>query len=439
MFRRSDFPDDFIFGVATSAYQIEGSRFGGAGSSHWDTFANTPGNVVDGSDGSVACDHYHRWEEDLNLIRDGNFDAYRFSTSWARVMPDGRNINAEGMDFYDRLVDGMVARGLKPVLTLHHWDLPSPLASLGGWTNRDIAGWFSDYARAVIGRIGDRVAMTATLNEPWCIAWLSHFMGAHAPGLRDIRATGRAMHHVLLTHGTAIQAMRADGHDNLGMVLNFETAAPATDSAADRKGAEAQDAIYNRWFLEAAMGQGYPAEALAGLEPHLPEGWQQDMDLIATPVDWLGVNHYTRAHYHHICGPWPHTEMVPGPLPKTQIGWEMRPDGLYEFIMRAAKAIEGKGMKLYVTESGMAWYDRVVDGAVADDVRQGYIRDHVGAVQRAMAEGVDVKGFFQWSLLDNYEWALGYGPRFGIVHVDYATQTRTPKGSYLMFRDALSR
>ncbi|MDO5603955.1 MAG: GH1 family beta-glucosidase [Paracoccus sp. (in: a-proteobacteria)] len=439
MLRRKDFPQGFVFGVATSAYQIEGSCFGGAGASHWDTFANTPGNIADGSDGAVACDHYHRWQQDLDLIRDGNFDAYRFSVSWARLMPDGPQINAQGLDFYDRLVDGMVARGIRPVLTLHHWDLPVWLADQGGWRNRDIAAHFADLARAVTGRIGDRVAMTATLNEPWCIAWLSHFIGAHAPGLRDIRAAARAMHHVLLAHGTAMAALRAEGRGNLGLVLNFETARPASDSPADHAAAATQDAIYNRWFLDAVTGAGYPALAMAGLGPHLPAGWQQDMAVIAAPLDWLGINHYTRATYRAVPGHWPGTEIIPGPLPdKTQIGWEIRPEGLHEFIMRAHQATGGQ-VPLYVTESGMAWDDRLSDGRVDDIKRQNYIRDHLAAARRAIADGADLRGFFQWSLLDNYEWSLGYGPRFGIVHVDYATQTRTPKGSYLMLREALSR
>ncbi|MFV0408577.1 MAG: GH1 family beta-glucosidase [Paracoccus sp. (in: a-proteobacteria)] len=437
MFERSDFPEDFIFGVATAAYQIEGSDFGGAGPSHWDTFAQTPGNVVNAERGGVACDHYHRWPEDLDLIRDGNFDAYRFSTSWARIMPDGVTVNPEGLDFYDRLVDGMVERGIRPVMTLYHWDLPAALAMQGGWTDRDIAARFADYSRAVMARLGDRVQMTATINEPWCVSYLSHFLGIHAPGLRDIRAAAHAMHHILLAHGTAVQALRADGHDNLGIVLNFETSHPATRSADDMAAAARQDAIYNRWFLEAVTGAGYPAAALEGFGPHMPAGWEADMATISTPLDWIGMNHYTRGIYRASDGAWPAMEQVPGPLPKTQIGWEIRPEGLYEFLMRISR--QAPDLPVYVTENGMAWDDRVIGGEVADTVRQQYIRDHLDAALRAMRDGVDLRGFFQWSLLDNYEWSLGYGPRFGIVHVDYDSQVRTPKGSYLMFKDALSR
>ncbi|MDO5641003.1 MAG: GH1 family beta-glucosidase [Paracoccus sp. (in: a-proteobacteria)] len=434
---RQDFPKDFLFGVSTAAYQIEGSSFGGAGPSHWDTFAATPGNVTNAQSGAIACDHYHLWESDLDLIRDGGFDAYRFSTSWARVMPDGVTLNPQGLDFYDRLVDGMAARGIAPSLTLYHWDLPAALAMQGGWTNRDIAARFADYARAVMARIGDRVAMTATLNEPWCVAWLSHFLGIHAPGLRDIRAAAHAMHHTLLAHGAAMAALRADGHDNLGIVLNFETAHPASRSADDMAAAARQDAIYNRWFLEAVTGAGYPELALEGLAAHMPPGWDRDMAAIAAPLDWIGVNHYTRAIHRAVPGPWPATQTVPGPLPKTQLGWEIRPDGLYEFLMRVHQ--QAPGLPVYVTENGMAWDDRVLDEQIHDDQRQAYIREHLHAALRAIADGVDLRGFFQWSLLDNYEWSHGYGPRFGIVHVDYETRTRRPKGSYLMLQKALRR
>ena len=238
---RFDFPPGFVFGAATAAYQIEGSSFGGCGPCHWDSFAATPGNVVRGEGGGVACDHYHHWPQDLDLIRKANMDAYRFSTSWARVMPDGVTVNPEGLDFYDRLVDGMLERGLKPFHTLYHWELPSALADKGGWANRDTAWRFADYAEVISAKIGDRVTATATINEPWCVAWLSHFLGIHAPGLRDIRAAARAMHHILLAHGLAVERLRAMGQKNLGIVLNFEHVEPASDSPADLAAAARQD------------------------------------------------------------------------------------------------------------------------------------------------------------------------------------------------------
>ncbi|MFN3606301.1 MAG: family 1 glycosylhydrolase, partial [Cypionkella sp.] len=294
---RYDFPENFLFGAATAAYQIEGTAKGGCGPSHWDTFAATPGNVAGAEDGAMACDHYTRWPQDLDLMAAAQMDAYRFSTSWARVMPDGKTLNPEGVDFYDRLVDGMLARGLRPFQTLYHWDLPSALADKGGWANRDTAHRFADYAGAITQVLGDRVASIATINEPWCVAWLSHFLGAHAPGLRDIRAAARAMHHILLAHGLGVQNLRSMGQQNLGIVLNFEHASPASDSAADHAAADRADAIFNRWFIQAIAKASYPQAALDGLGPHMPQGWQEDMATIAAPIDFLGVNYYTRHIY----------------------------------------------------------------------------------------------------------------------------------------------
>lgn len=436
---RADFPPGFLFGAATSAYQIEGHAKGGAGRTHWDDFAATPGNVVRAENGARACDHLTRWPEDLDLVAAANLDVYRFSCSWARVMPQGRGApNPEGLDFYDRLVDGMLARGIKPAATLYHWELPSPLADLGGWRNRDIAGWFADYAEVLMRRIGDRVWSAAPINEPWCVAWLSHFMGLHAPGLRDIRATARAMHHVGLAHGRAIAAMRALGMGNLSAVCNFEYAAPADDSPEAAAAAHLYDGIYNRWFLGAMFKGQYPAEVLAGLEPHMPAGWQDDMATIAAPVDWLGLNYYTRKLIAPDPGPWPSLREVDGPLPKTQMGWEIYPEGLEFFLTRAARDYTG-ALPLYVTENGMANPDILSGNRVEDEGRVTYLARHLAAVQRAIAAGAPVQGYFIWSLLDNYEWSLGYDKRFGLVHVDFETLQRTPKASYHALARALAR
>ncbi len=437
---RADFPEGFVFGAATAAYQIEGHRFGGAGPTHWDSFAATPGNVVRAETGATACDHYHRFEADLDLMQAAGFDAYRFSTSWARVLPEGRGpVNHEGLDFYDRLVDAMLERGLRPFQTLYHWDLPSALADKGGWANRDTALAFADYAEVISGRIGDRVESTATINEPWCVAWLSHFLGHHAPGLRDIRAAARAMHHILLAHGAAVERLRDIVRDNLGIVLNFEHAAPADDSAASAAAADLQDGIYNRWFIEAIARGSYPDRVLDGLAPHMPEAWQDDMALISQPIDWLGVNYYTRSLLRaDDSQPWPGIAPVPGPLPKSQMGWEIYPDGLREILARMARDYVGD-LPIYVTENGMAWDDRVADGAVSDPERLAFIRAHMAATRDAIAAGANVKGFFYWSLLDNYEWAFGYEKRFGLIHVDFETLKRTPKTSYEALRAALSR
>ncbi len=437
-FSRSDFPADFLFGTATSAYQIEGHAFGGAGETHWDSFAATPGNVAKAENGARACDHYHRWEEDLDLVAGGNFDVYRFSTSWARVMPDGMNINPEGIDFYDRLVDGLLERGLKPAATLYHWELPSALADLGGWRNRDVARWFGDFTAAIMGRIGDRVWSAAPINEPWCVSWLSHFLGAHAPGLRDIRATARAMHHVMLAHGTATQVMRELGMTNLGAVCNLEYAQPADQSAEAGRVARTYDAIYNRFFLSGIFKGEYPEEVIEGLGDHLPEGWQDDMALISQPVDWCGLNYYTRKLIAPAPGPWPGLAEVDGPLPKTEMGWEIFPDGLYHFLTMVARDFTGD-TPLHVTENGMAAPDRLENGAVQDDDRIAYVDAHVAALRRALAEGVPVKGYYVWSLMDNFEWALGYDKRFGLVHVDFDSLERRPKASFHALSAALAR
>ena len=439
MLSRFDFPEGFTFGAATAAYQIEGTRFGGCGPCHWDSFAATPGNVVRNEDGAVACDHYNRWPEDLDLLRAANLDGYRFSTSWARVMPDGRTVNPEGLDFYDRLVDGMLERGLKPFQTLYHWEMPSALADLGGWTNRDVAHWFADFAECITARLGDRVAAIATINEPWCVAWLSHFMGIHAPGHRDIRAAARAMHHVLLAHGRAVERLRGMGQKNLGIVLNFDYAQPASDAPQDIAAANTWDAIFNRWYIEGITKQTYPAEVLSGLGAHMPHNGQDDMMIIGQPLDWLGVNYYTR---HTVAAnpgaAWPATRDMPPSLPTTQMGWEIYPQGLENFLTRMARDYVGQ-TPIYVTENGMANADQVEDGRVTDQIREDYLFAHLAATRRAIDAGANVKGFFYWSLLDNYEWAEGYEKRFGLVHVDFETLQRTPKSSYHALARALAR
>jgi beta-glucosidase len=437
---RRDFPKDFVFGTATSAYQIEGHASGGAGPTHWDSFAATPGNVVRGETGDLACDHLNRWPQDLDLVRDAGFDSYRFSTSWARLMPDGTGApNPDGIAFYDRLIDGMLERGLKPAATLYHWELPQPLADKGGWRNADMPLWFGDFADLVAQNYGDRLWSTAPINEPWCVAWLSHFMGGHAPGMRDIRAAARAIHHVLKSHGTAIQAMRARGMQNLGAVCNFEFAMPTDDSPAAHAATARYDAIYNQVFLSGLFHGRYPDLILQGLEPHLPEGWQDDFDTIQAPLDWLGLNYYTCKRIKAAPDqPWPRLGECPGPLPKTQMGWEIYPDGLRHFLVQTARDYTGT-LPLYVTENGMANPDVVTAGQVDDPARIAYLNSHLDAVRTAIAEGAPVAGYYVWSLMDNYEWSFGYEKRFGLVHVDFDTLTRTPKSSWHALRAMLAK
>ncbi len=434
-FSRSDFPQGFLFSAATSSYQIEGHGFGGAGKTHWDTFAATPGNVVRAEHGQLACDHYNRFEEDLDLARDMGLDAYRFSTSWARVMPEGRGaVNAEGLDFYDRLVDAMLERGLKPQATLYHWELPVALADLGGWRNPDIAHWFGDFTTVVMERIGDRVFSAAPINEPWCVGWLSHFEGHHAPGLRDIRAAAHAMHHVLTAHGRSVQAMRALGVQNVGAVCNFEASLPADSSPAAAAAAQLYDGIYNRFFIGGLFQGAYPQDVMEGLAPHMPKGWQDDFDLIGQKLDWFGLNYYTRKLIGANDGAWPSYDYIDGPLPKTQMGWEIYPEGLHQLLVWVEQNYT-KGLPLFVTENGMSNADTVG----RDDVeRMAYLDSHLAACKTAIRDGANLRGYTFWSLLDNYEWALGYEKRFGLIHVDFETLERSPKASYYAIARALA-
>ncbi|MEO6012124.1 MAG: GH1 family beta-glucosidase [Devosia sp.] len=426
---RHQFGPNFVFGAATSAYQIEGGQNDGRGPSIWDTFAATPGNVKNADDGRMACDHYNRWPEDLDIVHDGGFGAYRFSFAWPRLIPEGTGaVNQAGIDFYDRLIDGMLERGLKPFGTLYHWDLPSALQDKGGWTNRDIGGWFADYASLIAHNFGDRLHATATINEPWCVSVLSHLLGIHAPGHRDLRSAARAMHHVLYAHGMGVDALRADGVKNIGIVTNLEKSEPASDSAADRAAADIGDALFNRWFLGGVYKGQYPDVLTKILEGYLPTDWQRDMEIVSRPLDWAGINYYTRGLYAaDPTRPALPIKQVKGPLPKNDLGWETYPEGLRDLLVRVSK--EYTKLPLYVTENGMSEND--------DARRIDYYDGHLNAVLDAQKQGADVRGYFAWSLLDNYEWAEGYASRFGIVHVDFNTQMRTPKGSYRAFQGML--
>jgi beta-glucosidase len=430
--RREEFGEDFVFGAATSAFQIEGVG-DGRGPSIWDTFAATPGNVVDGTDGLVACDHFNRWPEDLDLVRHGGFGAYRFSIAWPRVLPEGKGIpRAAGLAFYDRLIDGMLERGIAPYATLYHWDLPSALEDLGGWRNRDVASWFADYADLIGRRFGDRLAATATLNEPWCSAWLSHVIGKHAPGLRDYRAGARAMHHLMLAHGKGIDALRSAGVKNLGVVLNLEKCEPATASPEDAFAANLWADIFNRFYLGAVYKGAYPVDLVQRLEDFLPTGWEADLPAIGRKLDWCGINYYTRALMRHdpAGGLFPAIK-VDGPLEKTDLDWEIYPKGLTDLLVEVAR--DYTDLPIHVTENGMA----EIPGA-DDSRRVRFYEEHLRAVLAARAAGANVAGYFAWSLLDNFEWAEGYRKRFGIVEVDFATQKRTPRSSYRAFQDLLA-
>ncbi|WP_374662065.1 GH1 family beta-glucosidase [Inhella sp.] len=434
---RSAFPPGFLFGAATSAYQIEGAvEQDGRGPSWWDRFAHTPGCIRDGSSGDQACEHYQRWREDLDLMHSLNLQAYRFSVAWPRVLPDGRGrLNPAGLDFYERLVDGLLERGIVPYATLYHWDLPLTLADAGGWQSRDTSSAFADYAVQVMRRLGDRVARWSTLNEPRCSAYVGHLEGRHAPGLRDLRATLSAAHHLLLGHGLAMQAMRAESPSaQLGIVLDVKPYTAADEGAVHQQAAWRADGVFNRWFLDPLFRAEYPTDVLAAYAAHMPDVLATDLATIAQPLDHLGLNYYTRGHVlHDPSRPFPQAaEQRVNAAHHSTMEWEDWQEGLYRMLTRIHREYAPKA--LFVAENGAAEPDRVdADGRVRDPDRQRYLQGHLRACAKALAEGVPLDAYLVWSLMDNFEWGRGYTQRFGLVHVDYASQRRTPKESALAY------
>jgi beta-glucosidase len=429
---------DFTFGVATAAFQIEGaSHDKGRVPSIWDTFCDTPGKVFNGDNGHIACDHFNRMDADLDLIQSLQFDAYRFSVAWPRVQSAPGKWNPIGMDFYDRLVDGLLTRGIKPHVTLYHWDLPQFFEDTGGWLNRDIVPRFVDYADKVTRRLGDRVTAYATLNEPWCSAYLGYRWGIHAPGKTSDADGFLAMHHLLLAHGSAIPVMRenapAAAH---GIVLNFTPAYPATDSAADQRAAAQCDDENSHCFASAVFAGRYPTSVQERHPDWWPEFPEEDLAIISTPLDFLGVNFYTR----QVVRATSDIDFEPVPQPQaehTDIGWEIYPDALTHVLTDLHTRYTLP--PIYITENGAAGADSINEqDQVIDDQRCRYYASHLNAVDRAMMAGVNIKGYFAWSLMDNFEWAEGYNKRFGIVYVDYVSQRRLPKQSALMFKDFLT-
>ncbi len=436
------FPDGFLWGAATSAYQIEGADTAdGAGPSFWRRFSHTPGNVLRGDTGDVACDHYHRYESDVRLMAELGLQTYRFSTAWGRIMPEGRGrVNQKGLDFYRRLVDALLAVGIRPNATLYHWDLPAALDDRGGWLDRDIADRFADYARTMYDALGDRVAMWATLNEPWVIVDAGYLHGVHAPGHRSAFEAAIAAHNLMRAHGAAVQAHRASGATGqVGVVVNLEPKYAASDSDADQAAQRRAEAYMNRQYLDAMLDGRYPEE----LRDVYGEAWfeksAEDMALVQQPIDWVGVNYYTRSVTKDDPTHWPVREgRVRQPQhAHTEMEWEVYPEGLAD-TLRWVRDTYGR-FPLYVTENGASFYDPpTADGGEVDDpLRVAYYREHLRAVRRAIADGVDVRGYYAWSLLDNFEWGLGRARRFGIVHVDFATQQRTPKRSARFYADVI--
>ena len=435
------FPDDFLWGAATSAYQIEGSPLAdGAGPSIWHRFSHTPGMTHGGDTGDVACDHYRRWEEDVHLLADLGLRAYRFSIAWGRVLPEGTgSVNRKGLAFYERLVDALLARDITPNLTLYHWDLPAALDDRGGWLNPDIAHWFADYTSVVARALGDRVPMWATLNEPWVVMDGGYLNGGLAPGHRSRFEAPRVTHNLMRAHGAAVQAFRAECRQRIGLVVNLEPKYPASQSPEDLAATARADAYMNRQYLDPALLGSYPDE----LREVFGEGWPEippdDMTLVRQPLDFVGINYYLRAV--HRFGPnVPYLRAARVPQPRhthTEMGWEVYPEGITDTLVWCRKRYGD--VPLYVTENGAAFYDPpTAEGEVLDDpLRVAYYRDHLRAVHRAIAQGVDVRGYFAWSLLDNFEWSYGYSKRFGIVHVDFETQRRTPKRSARFYAEVV--
>jgi beta-glucosidase len=438
------FPAGFTWGAATSAYQIEGAPLAdGAGASIWHRFARIPGNTAGGETGDVACDHYHRWREDVALMRDLGLQSYRFSIAWARVLPAGRGAaNPAGLAFYDRLVDALLEAGIAPNATLYHWDLPASLADRGGWINPDSRGWFSDYASLIFRTLGDRVALWATLNEPWVVVDAGYLHGTHAPGHRSTLEAAAAAHHLLLAHGAAVQAFRASGaRGSIGIAVNLEPKDPASDSDTDRAAAERADAYMNRQYLDPLLRGEYPAALCEIYGEAWPEHPAADLALIRQPIDFLGINYYKRGVTRHDDTAWPlRASLVPQPQhPHTALGreWEVFAPGLTRTLLQVRERY-GE-LPLYITENGAAFDDppSPAGGRLADPERIHYLRDHMLAAHDAIRQGVDLRGYYVWSLLDNYEWAMGYAIRFGLVHVDRASLARTPKDSARFYADVI--
>jgi len=438
------FPDNFLWGAATAAYQIEGAwQADGKGESIWDRFSHTPGKTRNGDTGDVACDHYHRWPDDIRLMQTLGLNAYRFSIAWTRILPRGRGpVNQAGLDFYSRLVDGLLAAGIAPGVTLYHWDLPQALQDNGGWANRDTAAAFVDYADAVSRRLGDRVKLWITHNEPAVATWNGHLSGEHAPGIQDLAAAAAVSHHLLLSHGWAVPILRQNSPAaEVGITLNINWFAAASRSAADLDAERREDGPWTRWFMDPLYGRGYPADIVADLDadgafPHGVLSYVQpgDMATIAVPTDFLGINYYYRTilRSRRVA----EADNLPPtvfPAPRdldhwTEMGWEIYPDGLFKTLARLA--FDYQTPKLYITENGASYADGPgLDGRVHDSRRITYLRQHLAAAWRAIQIGVPLAGYFTWSLLDNFEWAHGYAQRFGITWVNYETQERIIKDS----------
>jgi beta-glucosidase len=432
-------PRDFLWGAAVSAYQIEGATDeDGRGESIWDRFAATPGKVANGDSGRIACDSYHRYGEDVRLMRELGLHAFRFSIAWPRILPTGRGSpNPAGLDFYDGFVDELLDAGIEPFVTLYHWDLPQALEDRGGWPARETVDAFAEYVEVVARRLGDRVRHWITQCEPWVVAWLGYGLGEHAPGRTGEASALAAAHHVLLAHGRAAEVLRRESPGSqVGITIDLVAYHPLTDSPEDLAAVMRMDGFRNRWILDPVLRGEYPADMLEHYAASLPAIEEGDLETIAAPLDFLGVNYYTRSLVRADPAGGDPLTLVPDDAERTAMGWEVYPDGLRELLVRLRDEYELP--PLYVTENGAAFADARSNGTVQDPQRISYIDRHVQAIRRAIDDGVPVQGYFLWSLLDNFEWTHGYSQRFGIVYVDYETLERVPKASYFWYRDLIA-
>jgi beta-glucosidase len=436
------FPKDMQWGTATASYQIEGAADkGGRGVSIWDTFSKTPGNVVNGDNGDVACDSYHRYEEDVELMKDLGIDVYRFSVAWPRILPNGTGeVNQEGLDYYHRLVDKLLENGIEPMCTLYHWDLPQALQDKGGWGNRETIDAFVDYAELMFQEFSGKIKKWLTLNEPWCISFLSNFIGVHAPGNQDLQLATQISHHLLVAHGKTVQKFRELGNDGeIGFAPNTTWLEPYSNRQEDIDACNREIGWYIEWFMDPVFKGNYPDFMVdwfkkKGVELDIEDG---DMETINQPVDFLGINYYTGhiARYKENEGllDW---EMVEMNYDRTDIGWPIFPEGFYNVLMRIKNSYGD--IPIYITENGSCYNDEPENGSVKDSGRINYLQQHLTALSRAIASGVNVKGYITWSLMDNFEWAEGYTMRFGIVHVNYRTLERTKKDSFYWYKQTIA-
>ena len=441
MSRDYRFPDGFLWGAATSAHQIEGSPLAdGAGPSIWERFSHTPGRIDNGDTGDIATDHYHRFSSDVELMAELGLTSYRFSIAWARILPEGTGrVNAAGIAFYDRLIDKLLSKNIQPMVTLYHWDLPAALDDRGGWLNRDIADWFAEYAQVAFRALDDRVPRWVTLNEPWVVMDGGYLNGVLAPGHQSLAEAPLVTHNLLRAHGAAVQAYRAEGKHEIGLVVNLEPKYPASPSPEDAAATRRADAYMNRQYLDPVFRGEYPAKLRDIFGTAWPEFPESDWPLIQSPIDFLGINYYSRSV----------TQDAPDELPlrvirvrqsqhvHTEMDWEVFPSALTQVLLWVKERYGA--LPLYITENGAAFFDppSVTDGQVDDPLRVSYLREHLRAAHEAIRQGVDLRGYYAWSLLDNFEWSYGYAKRFGIVHVNFDTLERTPKASARFYAEVI--